>query len=104
MSSNLICRVRKIVKYSKQTTEDFLIHLENKGFKFGEDAIGFIYFGKRSLNASDEIVNTAIEITLKAQKGFDNSFYMSLLETLHSSKITTRQDAWKHAESLKLLA
>ncbi|MGF2616792.1 DUF6123 family protein [Rossellomorea aquimaris] len=92
------------MKYSKQTTEEFLIHLENKGFKFGEDAIGFIYFGKRSLNVTDEIVNTAIEITLKAQKRFDNSFYMSLLETLHSSKITTRKEAWRHVESLELLA
>jgi hypothetical protein len=92
------------VKYIKQTTEDFLIHLENKGFKFGEDAIGFIYFGKRSVNVTDEIVNAAIEITLKAQKRFDNSFYMSLLETLHSNNITTRQAAWSYAESLELLA
>ncbi|WP_409251117.1 DUF6123 family protein [Bacillus sp. SCS-153A] len=98
------CRVREIVKYNKQTTEDFLIHLENKGFKFGEDAIGFIYFGKRSVNASDEIVNAAIEITLKAQKRFDNSFYISLLETLYSNNIKTRKAAWRYAESLELLA
>ncbi|RIW33171.1 hypothetical protein D3H55_11885 [Bacillus salacetis] len=80
------------------------MHLENKGFKFGEDAIGFIYFGKRSVNVSDEIVNTAIEITLKAQKRFDNSFYMSLLETLHANNINTHQEAWRYAESIQLLA
>lgn len=92
------------MKYHKQTTEEYLIHLENKGFKFGEDAIGFIYFGKRSVNVSDEIVNAAIEITLKAQKRFDNSFYMSLLETLYSNNVSTRHDAWKYAEDLELLA
>ncbi|WP_456274937.1 DUF6123 family protein [Bacillus sp. AK031] len=101
---NFDCKVRRIVKYTKQTTEEFLIHLENKGFKFGEDAIGFIYFGKRSVNASDEIVNAAIEITLKAQKRFDNSFYMSLLETLYSNNIRTRKAAWRYAEGLELLA
>jgi hypothetical protein len=92
------------VNYNKLTTEDFLMYLENKGFKFGEDAIGFIYFGKRSVNVSDEIINTAIELTLKAQKRFDNSFYISLLETLHSNNIKTRQEAWKYAKSIKLLA
>ena len=92
------------MNHNKQTTEEFLIHLENKGFKFGEDAIGFIYFGKRSVNVSDEIVNAAIEITLKAQKTFDNSFYISLLENLHSNNVTSRQDAWRYAQDLKLMA
>ncbi|WP_064091395.1 DUF6123 family protein [Rossellomorea aquimaris] len=77
----------------KKTTEDFLIDLENKGFKFQEDAIGFIYFGKKYTDASDELVNCAIEITLKAQKQFDSSFYMSILERLHSQKISTREEA-----------
>ncbi|MFD2680613.1 DUF6123 family protein [Bacillus seohaeanensis] len=73
-----------------KTTEEFLIHLENKGFKLQEDAIGFIYFGKNYTNASDQLVNNAIEITLKAQKYFDSSFYMSILETLHSKNIRTK--------------
>ena len=77
----------------KKSTEDFLIDLENKGFKFQEDAIGFIYFGKKYTDASDELVNSAIEITLKAQKQFDSSFYMSILERLHSQKISTRKEA-----------
>jgi FPC/CPF motif-containing protein YcgG len=79
----------------KKTTEDFLIDLENRGFKFQEDAIGFIYFGKKYTDASDELVNSAIEITLKAQKQFDSSFYMSILERLHSQKITSRKEALK---------
>lgn len=86
----------------KKTTEDFLIDLENKGFKFQEDAIGFIYFGKKYTNAPDELVNSAIEITLKAQKQFDSSFYMSILERLHSQKISTRKEAliWMDKQGL----
>ncbi|MCA1063115.1 DUF6123 family protein [Rossellomorea sp. AcN35-11] len=79
----------------KKTTEEFLIDLENKGFKFQQDAIGFIYFGKKYTDAPDELVNYAIEITLKAQRQFDSSFYMSILERLHSQKITSRKEALK---------
>ncbi|MCC5800469.1 hypothetical protein H7H33_01495 [Rossellomorea vietnamensis] len=82
----------------KKTTEEFLIDLENKGFKFQEDAIGFIYFGKKYTDAPDELVNSAIEITLKAQKQFDSSFYMSILERLHSQKIPSRKEALRWME------
>ncbi|MCR8846875.1 DUF6123 family protein [Rossellomorea sp. SC111] len=82
----------------KKTTEEFLIELENKGFKFQEDAIGFIYFGKKYTDAPDELVNSAIEITLKAQKQFDSSFYMSILERLHSQKIPSRKEALRWME------
>ncbi|MEI2665630.1 DUF6123 family protein [Rossellomorea sp. LJF3] len=82
----------------KKTTEEYLIDLENKGFKFQEDAIGFIYFGKKYTDAPDELVNSAIEITLKAQKQFDSSFYMSILERLHSQKIPSRKEALRWME------
>ncbi|MDX8343852.1 DUF6123 family protein [Rossellomorea sp. YZS02] len=82
----------------EKTTEDFLIDLENKGFKFQEDAIGFIYFGKKYTDAPDELVNSAIEITLKAQKQFDSSFYMSILERLHSQQISSRKEALRWME------
>jgi FPC/CPF motif-containing protein YcgG len=82
----------------KKTTEEFLIDLENKGFKFQEDAIGFIYFGKKYTDAPDELVNSAIEITLKAQKQFDSSFYMSILERLHSQNIASRKEALRWME------
>ncbi|WP_230980743.1 DUF6123 family protein [Rossellomorea arthrocnemi] len=82
----------------KKTTEEFLIDLENKGFKFQEDAIGFIYFGKKYTDAPDELVNSAIEITLKAQRQFDSSFYMSILERLHSQQIPSRKEALKWME------
>ena len=72
-----------------QTVEEYLHDLSGKGFQFQEDAIGFIYFGKHYTNAPDEIISTAIELTLKAQKGFDGSFYLSLLETLTVNKIKT---------------
>jgi hypothetical protein len=87
-----------------QTVEEYLHDLRGKGFQFQEDAIGFIYFGKHYTNAPDEIINTAIELTLKAQKGFDGSFYLSLLETLAANKIKTRNAARKYVIEKELLA
>jgi len=84
--------------------EEYLHYLEGRGFQFQEDAIGFIFFGKHYTNASDEMINTAIELTLKAQKIFDGSFYVSLLETLISNKIKTRADAIKFVKENELLA
>lgn len=86
------------------SVEDYLHHLEGKGFQFQEDAIGFIFFGKHYTNASDEMINTAIELTLKAQKSFDGSFYVSLLETLISNKVSTRRDAIRFVKEKELLA
>jgi len=85
------------------TVEDYLHHLGGKGFQFQEDAIGFIFFGKHYTNASDEMINTAIELTLKAQKSFDGSFYVSLLETLISNKISSREDAIRFVTEKELL-
>jgi hypothetical protein len=84
--------------------EEYLHDLRGKGFQFQEDAIGFIYFGKHYTKASDEIINTAIELTLKAQKSFDGSFYLSLLETLAANKIKTRNAALKYIIEKELLA
>lgn len=84
-------------------TEDYLLNLRDKGFQLREDAIGFIYFGKQYTNASDELTNTAIELTLKAQKTFDGSFYVSLLEMLTSNKIQSRVEAIKFVKDQKLL-
>lgn len=85
------------------TVEEYLNTLHSKGFQLHEDAIGFIHFGKRYTNASDEIVITAIELTLKAQKSFDGSFYISLLETLVENKIKTRNAAIQFAKEKELL-
>jgi hypothetical protein len=78
-----------------KTVEEYLHFLQSKGFQLREDAIGFIYFGKNYTNASDELANAAIELTLKAQKSFDGSFYVSLLETLVSNEISSRREAVK---------
>lgn len=85
------------------TVEEYLHYLKGKGFHFQEDAIGFIYFGKHYTNASNELINTAIELTLKAQKSFEGSFYMSLLETFMTNKITTRQEALKFIKDNELI-
>lgn len=87
-----------------RTVEEYLNDLRGKGFHFKEDVIGFIYFGKHYTNAEDEIINTAIELTLRAQKGFDGSFYLSLLETLIANKITTRNAALHYVKEKEILA
>ncbi|MDP4161917.1 MAG: DUF6123 family protein [Bacillota bacterium] len=89
---------------SVRTVEQYLNELQGKGFYFQEDSIGFIYFGKHYTNASDELINAAIELTLKAQKRFDGSFYMSLLETFISNKIESRKDAIAFVTEKHLLA
>lgn len=76
---------------SLQKVEDYLLYLEEKGFHLKEDARGFISFGKHYTGASDEMVNGAIEWTLKVQKEFDGSFFMLLLESLIIQNIKTRQ-------------
>jgi hypothetical protein len=86
------------------TVDEYLHNLKGKGFQLQEDAIGFIYFGKHYTNASDEIIITAIEVTLKAQKSFDGSFYMSLLETLMVNQLKTRKDALRFIKENELIA
>lgn len=76
---------------SLQKIEDYLFYLEDKGFHLKEDARGFISFGKHYTGASDEMVNGAIEWTLKVQKEFDGSFFMLLLESLIVQNIKKRQ-------------
>lgn len=89
---------------SVQTVEDYLQHLRSKGFQLREDAIGFILFGQQYTNSADEITNAAIELTLKAQKGFDGSFYISLLEMFASHNIVTRKAALQFVKEKELLA
>lgn len=86
-----------------KSVEEYVSFLESKGFHLQEDAIGFIYFGKHYTNADDEIVNAAVELTLKAQKSFDGSFYMSLLEMLTTNKIRSRQEAIQFVKDKELL-
>lgn len=83
--------------------EEYVTFLKGKGFSFEEDAIGFINFGKQYVNASDVLVNAAIEITLKAQKQFDGSFYVSFLENLKNHHICTKREAEQFAEQQGLL-
>lgn len=87
-----------------KTVEEYLSFLQSKGFQFQEDAVGFIYFGKHYTNATDELTNTAIELTLKAQKSFDGSFYVSLLEMLISNKISTRVEAIQFVKDKEIIS
>ncbi|MHC0035732.1 DUF6123 family protein [Pseudoneobacillus sp. C159] len=84
--------------------EEFLLKIKAKGFHLQEDAIGFIYFGKHFTNAPDEVIIAAIEMTLKAQKCFDGSFYISLLETLSHQKVTSRAEAIQYIKEKELIS
>lgn len=82
--------------------EDYLLFLKSKGFILGEDAIGFIKFGKAYTSASDELVIAAIECTLKIQQSFDGSFYISLLEMFMEKNILTKKQAIRFVEKTQL--
>lgn len=89
---------------SVRTVDEYLSFLNGKGFQFQEDALGFINFGKQYTNATDELVIVAIELTLKAQKQFEGSFYISLLETLIQNQVKTRNDAIKFVKRSEMFA
>jgi hypothetical protein len=83
--------------------DDYLLYLREKGFKFQEDVIGFIYFGKQYTQAQDPLIKAAIEITLKTQKTFDGSFYMSLLEFFQQNSIQNKKQAYRFVREKGLL-
>jgi hypothetical protein len=93
----------KEVDSRKTSLDEYLVYLRDKGFKFEEDVIGFIYFGKQYTAASDQSIKAAIEITLKTQKSFDGSFYISLLETFKRKNIETRKQAYTYVREIGLL-
>ncbi|MCJ7839509.1 DUF6123 family protein [Lederbergia sp. NSJ-179] len=82
---------------------NYLLRLKRRGFRFGEDVISFIYFGKQSTGSSDYLVSLSIELTLKCQKHFDPSFYLSVLERLQAHQVTTKKQAYELADQLGLL-
>lgn len=79
-----------------------MLFLAGKGFSFGDDAIGFIYFGKAYTNATDELVITAIECTLKIQKKFDGSFFVSLLELFNDNQLKTKKEVMSFIKTNQL--
>ena len=86
-----------------RTVQDYLEFLAQKGFQFGEESIGFITFGQHYTDSSDELVNIAIEVTLKAQKEFDGSFFISLLEMYSENQVSHRNEAIQLAKVRNLL-
>jgi hypothetical protein len=86
-----------------RTVDEYISFLKGKGFQFREDAIGFIHFGKQYAGATDEQVIASIELTLKAQKQFDGSFYLSLLERLTENQVKTRKEALEFVKKNELI-
>lgn len=87
-----------------KTVAQYIDFLDSKGFHLKEDAVEFIHYGKNYTNASHELTNTAIELTIKAQKKFDGRFYLSLLETLVKGKVRTRGAAISYVKDYELIA
>ncbi|MCZ0754159.1 DUF6123 family protein [Anoxybacillus sp. J5B_2022] len=77
----------------KQTVAQYFDFLESKGFRLEEDAFRFVRFGQQYAQASDELTIMALEWTLKVQRQFDGSFFLSLLEEWQKQQIATRQEA-----------
>lgn len=86
-----------------RTVSEYVDHLISKGFVLGEDANGFIEFGQQFTDTVDEVVIIAIELTLKIQKEFDGSFFISLLENFKSESIINRKQAHLFMKSLQLI-
>ncbi|MBB6444631.1 DUF6123 family protein [Bacillus benzoevorans] len=92
------------MKITLKTVGQYVDFLKEKGFMLKDDAIGFISFGKQTTNATDEITITAIELTLKTQKEFDGSYFISLLETLVKGKVKNRGAAIRFVKERELIA
>jgi len=98
-----VVKEKNSLQMKQKDLANYLLHLEDKGFKFKEDVISFIYFGKQLTGSNDYLVSISIEITLKAKKSFDGSFYLSLLERMAENKIKTKTEAYTFVEKIGLL-
>ena len=81
------------------TVQEYLLFLKSKGFHLKEDVQGFIFYGQNLTNSSVEMVILAIESTLKAQKSFDGSLFVSILEAIAENNIHSTKEAKQFLES-----
>ncbi|WP_408006185.1 DUF6123 family protein [Pseudalkalibacillus sp. A8] len=75
------------------STGEFIQFLSSKGIHLTENHIAFIYFGKKYTDSQDEVVNVAIETTLKVQVKFDGSYYIALLEAMKQADVNNYFEA-----------
>lgn len=85
------------------STGEFIQFLSSKGIHLTEDHIAFIYFGKKYTDSSDEVVNAAIETTLKVQIKFDASYYIALLEAMNRADVTNYFEAKRFVRKKKIV-
>ncbi|MGP4079661.1 DUF6123 family protein [Pseudalkalibacillus sp. R45] len=69
------------------STGNYIEFLSSKGIHLTENHIAFIYFGKKYTDSDEEVVNVAIETTLKVQVKFEGSYYIALLETMKQAGV-----------------
>jgi len=81
------------VRQKWQSLDEYIAFLQSKGFCLRDDALGFIQFGKQYAGAEDFLAIIALEMTIKVQREFDGSFYISLLEQLQQHNVQTHKQA-----------
>ena len=86
-----------------QSLEEYIAFLQSKGFSLRDDALGFIQFGKQYADAEDLLAIIALEMTIKVQREFDGSFYISLLEQLKQQNIKSHKQAVEFLKDKGLL-
>jgi hypothetical protein len=86
-----------------KSTGEFIQFLSSKGFHLTDDDIAFIYFGKKYADAIDELVNVAIETTLKVQVRFDGSYYIALLEAMKQSGAQNTYEAKRFVQNQEIV-
>ncbi|MYL48517.1 hypothetical protein GLV98_03445 [Halobacillus litoralis] len=82
----------------RNTLAYFLEDLWSKGFKLSDEDVQFIYFGNNSSNAPEWKTIIAVNMTLKIQQSFDPSFFISILELISNSSITSKRKAYESIE------
>ncbi len=90
------------MKGTSHSLEEYLLELASRGFKLPDEAIGFIYFGKKFTDAEDIQVIAALKITLLSKNQFDGSFYLSLVELFCEKEIHSMRKAEQVAEAVGL--
>lgn len=83
----------------RNTLAYYLEDLWSKGFKLSDEDVQFIYFGKNSTNATEWKTIIALRMTLKVQKSFDPSFFISVLEHVSRPHIKHKRQAYESIES-----
>ncbi|WP_407268647.1 DUF6123 family protein [Radiobacillus sp. PE A8.2] len=71
----------------------YIEDLWSRGFKLSDEDVHFIYFGKNSTRAPEWKIILSLQVTLRYQRAFDGSFFLSVLELLEKDFVKNRRQA-----------